>query len=104
MLRQKISGAVIILTLLIAGCQSAPTAPQSAVASTPLNALVSYQAQGRETPTPVPQAIIDAADAEYLLLTNIYDRVTPSVVYIDVTISTPASRRHRSSQRFRFYL
>ncbi len=89
MLRQKMSGAVIILTLLIAGCQSAPTAPQSAVASTPLDALVSYQAQGRETPTPVPQAIIDAADAEYLLLTNIYDRVTPSVVYIDVTISTP---------------
>ena len=80
----------VILLLLIAACQSAQVAtPSSAVPSTPVNALASYQAQAHPTPTPIPQEIIDAADAEYVLLENIYDRVTPSVVYIDVTINTP---------------
>lgn len=82
----------IILALLIAGCRPAQVAPPSnAVASTPVDALASYQAQGRETPTPIAQAIIDAADAEYMLLQNVYDRVSPSVVNIDVTLSTPQS-------------
>lgn len=90
MLKQKLIG--ILLVLLIAACRPAQTAPPpSGVPSTPINALVSYQAQGRETPTPIPQAVIDAADAEYLLLENIYDRVTPSVVFVDVTIRTRQS-------------
>ncbi|MCC6805616.1 MAG: trypsin-like peptidase domain-containing protein [Anaerolineae bacterium] len=77
------------LVVVVAACQPGQLAPPpSGVPSTPINALVSYQAQGRETPTPIPQAVIDAADAEYLLLQNIYDRVTPSVVYVDVTIRT----------------
>lgn len=79
----------LTVALLIGACSQPPTPPPNAVASTPLNALVSYQTQGRETPTPVPQEIIDAADAEHLLLQNVYDRVTPSVVNIDVTVSTP---------------
>src|SRR5690606_32864072 len=37
-------------------------------------------------PTAVPSEIIEAADAEYLLLTNVYERVAPSVVNIDVTV------------------
>ena len=53
-----------------------------------MDALVSYQLQGRETPTPIAQAVIDAADAEYRLLENVYDRVSPSVVNIDVTLTT----------------
>lgn len=35
-------------------------------------------------PTPVPDALIDVADADYLLLQNIYERVAPSVVNIEV--------------------
>ena len=35
------------------------------------------------TPTALPDAIVDAADAEYLLLTNIYQRASPSVVNIE---------------------
>ena len=78
--------ATLLLALLVAACRpSLPEPPQAAVASTPLNDLVSYQAQGRETPTPIAQEVIDSADAGYLLLQNIYDRVTPSVVNIDVT-------------------
>src|SRR5215213_3984882 len=79
--------ATLALVLLIAACRPSQTEPPpAAAASTPLNDLVSYQAQGRETPTPISQEVIDSADAEYLLLQNIYDRVTPSVVNIDVTV------------------
>ncbi len=78
--------AAAILVSFAAACRPAPGAPASAIPSTPVDALASYQAQERETPTPIPQSVIDAADAEYLLLENVYDRVTPSVVYIDVTI------------------
>jgi len=82
--------AVVFAALLIAACRPAQVAPpSSAIASTPLNSLISYQAQGNETPTPIPQEVIDAADVEYILLTNIYERVVPSVVNIDVTIKTP---------------
>lgn len=38
------------------------------------------------TPTALPDEIINAADAEYLLLTNIYQRASPSVVHIEATI------------------
>lgn len=37
-------------------------------------------------PTPLPSALIAEADAEELLLTNIYERVNPSVVNILVTV------------------
>ena len=95
MLKSKL----IVTGLLVVCSQRLPPGAgraASAMPSTPIDALVSYQAQGRETPTPIPQALIDAADAEYLLLENIYDRVTPSVVYIDVTIH---SRRRASPIR-----
>ncbi len=88
MLKQGFAAGVITLTLLVAACRPAEVAPPSAVPSTPVDALASYQAQAHTTPTPVPQEVIDAADAEYILLENIYDRVTPSVVYIDVTLTT----------------
>jgi S1-C subfamily serine protease len=74
-----------VLSFALAACQLAqqPPPPQ-AVASTPAKDLnISYR-QG-SSPTAVPQGVIDAADAEYLLLTNIYERLTPSVVNIEVT-------------------
>jgi S1-C subfamily serine protease len=72
-----------LITLLLAACQLQQVSPPpQAVASTPIDSLlvnVAYQ-----VPTPVPQTVIDAADAEYLLLTNIYERVAPSVINIQV--------------------
>lgn len=44
------------------------------------------------TPTPVAAEIVEAADAEYLLLTNLYERVNPSVVNIEIV-----SRFHSDS-------
>ena len=71
----------LALGLLVA-CQTAPAAlPSQAVASTPVDSL---QLARFQPPTPVPQAIIDAADAEYLLLANIYERLTPSIVNIEI--------------------
>src|SRR5664279_2263282 len=89
MAKHNLLGAMVALVLLIAACRPASsTSPSSASPSTPVDALASFQAQGKQTPTAVPQSVIDSADAGYVLLENIYDRVTPSVVNIDVTIRT----------------
>lgn len=83
--------AILLLVGLLAACQSESVSPPpQAVASTPIESLplnVSLQ-----LPTSVPQAIIDAADAEYALLTNIYERLAPSVVNIDVISSSSTTR------------
>jgi len=83
---------LVILSLLAAcGGQSLP--PQ-ATASTPAADLnVAFRQPGAEQaaqPTAVPDAVIDAADAEYLLLTNVYERVAPSVVNIEVIVEVEA--------------
>ena len=74
---------ILVGLLLAAACSPAPPSlPAAAIPSTPLADLpVSLAGQ---LPTPVPQEIIDAADAQYLLLTNIYQRMAPSVVNIEV--------------------
>ena len=73
-----------VLALLVACAPTTP--PPQGVASTPIQDLpVNVFLRSAQTnPTPVPQAVIDAADAEYLLLTNIYERVAPSVVNVEV--------------------
>ena len=43
------------------------------------------EADPAKTPTALPNEIVNAADAEHLLLTNIYERASPSVVNIEVT-------------------
>ncbi len=65
--------------------------PPQASASTPLADLpINIAAHGsvEQQPTAVPQSVIDAADAEYVLLTNIYERVVPSVVNVEVVIKS----------------
>jgi 2-alkenal reductase len=78
---------LIFLGIVLAACQPAAAPPQ-AVASTPPADLQLARAQ---IPTPVSQAVIDAADAEYLLLTNIYERLAPSVVNIEVLTNHPGT-------------
>lgn len=69
----------VLLGLCLAACQTALPPQATPIESLPVNVVFQDQA-----PTAVPQAIIDAADAEYLLLTNIYERVAPSVINIQV--------------------
>lgn len=87
--------SLMIIAAALAACEGVVPAakPPQAVASTPLDSLpinvVYRQANPVATPTAVPQEIIDRADAEHLLLTNIYERVAPSVVNIEVVVTTP---------------
>ena len=70
----------VFLPLLLTACrgmavfETPPPEPARAVETTPLPA----------RPTAVPESIVIEADAEELLLINLYERVNPSVVNIDV--------------------
>ncbi len=82
--------STVMLVFLMAGvaaCQSAgPTPPPQAIISTPVGDLPisSSRIIEQQLPTPVPDSVIAEADAEHLLLTNIYERTAPSVVNIEV--------------------
>ena len=82
----RVMVALVIVVFVFAGCGQKAT-PQGVV-STPLEALPiqNISQQSGAPPTPLPVEIIDEADAEYLLLTNIYERTTPSVVNIESEI------------------
>ncbi len=81
----RVCCVVITAGVLLTACQQAPTSPPpQAVASTPAELLLLSRAQ---VPTAVSQDVVNAADADYLLLTNIYDRLAPSVVNIEVVVS-----------------
>ncbi|MBK8021592.1 MAG: trypsin-like peptidase domain-containing protein [Chloroflexi bacterium] len=81
--------AFVLAAGLTAACQPAAAPPPEFAPTTPLAELVAFQQPVDALPTPVAQVVIDAADAEYLLLTNVYERVAPSVVNIDVaTVSS----------------
>ncbi|HYO89118.1 MAG TPA: trypsin-like peptidase domain-containing protein [Candidatus Limnocylindrales bacterium] len=84
----------VVPVLAAAACQSdldLSALPLNAALSTPARDLpVSVERlQPRPTPTAVPPEIIAAADAEYLMLNNIYERLSPSVVNIEVVLETP---------------
>jgi S1-C subfamily serine protease len=83
--------AGLALGLVSCSLGANPT-PEQAVPSTPLADLTINIAQhaAEPLPTAVPQEVINAADAEHLLLNNIYERVAPSVVNIEVTTTADA--------------
>jgi len=73
----------LLLLLTALSCVSLPSGfgvspDESAISSTPTPILVVV------TPTALPQAVIDEASAEDLVLINIYERVNPAVVNIEV--------------------
>jgi S1-C subfamily serine protease len=89
---------MILFATLVAACNlenTPPGTPVQAIATTPIADLpvniVFQQGATPDVPTAIPQEIIDAADAEYLLLTNIYERVAPSVVNIEVVVEAEAN-------------
>lgn len=73
----------------LAACTPA-TLPPSALPSTPIEDLPVSRAQNADIPlpTPVSEAVVNAADAEYLLLSNLYERIAPSVVNIEAVIGS----------------
>jgi 2-alkenal reductase len=78
---------MLLMSILVA-CSPAE-APLNSSSSTPVTDLpisVGNPDPRIDLPTPMPAEYITAADAEYLLLANVYDRVTPSVVNIEADI------------------
>jgi 2-alkenal reductase len=82
---------IILLLLSLAACQGGQSqgdTTQHIKSETLLNDLpfsVAQQDQ-RQLPTPLPDVVIADADAENLLLNNVYERITPSVVNIEVVV------------------
>jgi len=75
------------LALVACGGTTASQAPAAPpVASTPFDALVADLNAEEQLPTPVGEALIAEADAEHMLLANLYERLSPSVVFIEVVV------------------
>jgi len=80
----KLISAMLPLVLAVLACTCntqeffvTPTAvPPPAVPRTPVVVLVA-------TPTPLPEGVVGEVDAEDALLTNLYQRANPAVVYIE---------------------
>lgn len=73
---------------------SPPEPTQPPRSSTPVVDLPVSSARltDQDVPTAVPDTIIEEADAEHTLLTNIYERISPSVVNIEVVMSIGGQR------------
>jgi 2-alkenal reductase len=89
------------LCLLLGACNPTP-APMNAALSTPVESLpVSADAHDgmAALPTAVPPMVIEAADAEYVLLANIYDRTIPSVVNIEADMGGNSATVNQDTSR-----
>ncbi len=91
LLRWSLAGGMVLLGMAVMislGGAQAPggvTVAAGRVVDLPVGA--GAAALFQPTPSPLPPDIIEAADWEYVLLGNIYDRVSPSVVNIDVAVN-----------------
>ena len=79
---------MVLAGLVLVACQSQQSPPPRvtpgpAVSDLPISQRTVEEA--RYIPTRVPDAVIAEADAEYLMLTNLYERSKPSIVNIEVT-------------------
>ncbi len=81
--------AVSLLALTSLACTLALFEAPGGSAIAPLAGGASAGEAGA-TPTPIPEELLDAAYAEEQLLINLYQRVSPSVVNVDVSASTNA--------------
>lgn len=92
MTRIHYTGMLILLLIFLAACGTNSPSPQAA-ASTPVEDLpisISVQSVDR-IPTPVAQSVVDIADANYLVLSNVYERSNPAVVNIEADQETLVS-------------
>lgn len=73
---------VALLAAALTACAPGAPPPTRSTPAAALDLNAVYQ-----PPTPVAEQVIAAADAEYALLTNIYERLAPAVVNIVVRVS-----------------
>lgn len=80
---------VIMLLFISVACTTQRSPSLTVTDITPVSDLpinINLGERPDELPTPVSDAVIQEADAEYLLLSNIYERSTPSVVNIEADL------------------
>lgn len=89
-----------LFAVALVGCSSTEEAtPIGSQASTPVADLpLNVNLGANPAITPVPDTVIQEADAEYLLLTNIYERSIPSVVNIEADIVGSTSENPNTSR------
>jgi 2-alkenal reductase len=91
----------LVLLLVLAGCQLPRTQAESMIVLVGTPAVQVVLNSGVPSPYPIPTAIppavIAAADAEYQLLTNLYERSAPSVVNVDVVRDGLSSENEEAS-------
>ena len=84
-----LAGAVLVM--LSGGVQTLIAADGGAANTRTVEHVADWPGQGvallQPTPSPLPHDLIDQLDAEYSLLGNVYARVSPSVVNIDVLVA-----------------
>ena len=76
--------AVAVLMLALAGCAPSQAAPTGQ----PLDETLLNAAQIIPSPTSLPDAMLAELDAAELLLINLYERVSPSVVNINIGVNS----------------
>jgi S1-C subfamily serine protease len=84
-----LSALILLLAVSLAACGGISAQPAAApAASTPFDTLIAdvNERASLQQPTPVSEAIIAEADAEHTLLANLYERLAPSVVFIEVVV------------------
>lgn len=90
-MRRPIWIVLLILMLILVACQEDNSPPAQSVASTPVDDLPmntenTTTGNIQALPTAIPDEVIQEADAEYLLLTNLYERSIQSVVNVEVVV------------------
>ncbi len=83
---------MLLIALALTACAAFDAPAPNMIPSTPVSDLPAAMRAQAPLPTPVPDAIIAAADAEYLLMANLYERISPSVVNIEVVSRSDNSR------------
>lgn len=82
-----------VLFLALAACRVQPTDIPPVQRSVTISASdrqpVQAAFQATAVPTAVSDEVIQAADAEHLLLRNVYERLAPSVVNVEVAVDIP---------------
>jgi S1-C subfamily serine protease len=79
----------LLLLFFISACSPTRSTFVQATPSTPIADLpvAVFVATPNQLPTALPAEIISVADADYLLLSNVYERVSPSVVNIEAHLN-----------------
>src|SRR5262245_3801509 len=77
---------LVVITTLTACTTQQATPPPGSIMTTPVDDLpvsIGNTNTSIELPTPVADAVIQEADADYLVLSNVYERSAPAVVNIE---------------------